>query len=181
MTSGSRLGRACRAFAIAVALAAVAAPAVASPGQVLADYLDNGAIDCEYSVSDLRGSLRLVQRGGAYDDFSGAVSARLAERLAGRSRDAAAGCAGAPAQAPPDKGAGTPSVTPATPAPAPPPGGAIAEETSLPPVMLPNDIPGPPASGPDEPLPMAFVALAGLACLLALAGAGVALIRRIRS
>jgi hypothetical protein len=139
--------------------------AMAAPNDVIADYFVDGQLNGRHSVEDLRGALAFAkERTGAdaqYSAFAEIVGEALTARLAGVEDSAEEQLK---AQTP-----GTPKTPPA----APPPADAA--------VITGNEgLPTPPATDPDDQLPLA-VPIMGIAALgLVAAGTGSAVWRRRR-
>ena len=124
-----------------------AAPAMAAPNDVIADYFVDGQLDAVYSVEDLRAALAFAQErvgsGAQYSAFADIVSQAITQDLAGTS-----GAAEEQLQAQQPR-----TRTQTTPAPDP---------TAT--VQQDEGIPTPPPSDPSDELPLAvpimgFVAL----------------------
>ena len=97
-----------RRLAVAlVLLLSATATALAGPNEVLLDYQDNGSIDQQHSLADLRAALAQSQDTSLYGSFRDAVQAELNEQIGGvRSPDG--GTPPPPARARPDAEPGAP-------------------------------------------------------------------------
>jgi len=129
-----------------------AAPALAAPNDVIADYFVDGQLDAAHSVDDLRAALAFAQErvgsGAQYSAFADIVSQAITQDLAGTS-----GAAEKQLQAQEPR-------EPVQTIPAPDPTATVAQDDGL---------PTPPPSDPTDALPaavpiMGFVAL-GLVAL----------------
>jgi hypothetical protein len=146
--------------------------AVAGPRDVFADWWADGVIDETYSLSDLRAALELPgTKGGTYDSFRDIVNGEITRLVTG-GKDGTPGSSNR--SAPPDKGASPPSQPDEGNTPNENPG------TSPPSVPVGGPSPPPAAVAQDENLPTAFIALAAVAGLLVLIGAGTAVAGRFR-
>lgn len=165
-------------------LLALAAPATASPDAVILDYGDNGRVDGEHSLADLRSALDIWQENPQYGAFADEVTAAIDRRLLGVTSGADAADPTPPADA-----AGPPRAEPAPPAvpgvatpdplaeaPAGPVGDLEGEIVAAP----LDSLPSPPVASADPGPPMALIAFAAVALILVLAGLGAAAHRRLR-
>ena len=137
----------------------------AAPNDVIADYFVDGQLNGSYSVEDLRGALASAKErtgeDGQYSAFAEIVGEAPTARLAGVDDSAKDQL---DAQRP-----GTPTQAPA----APPPVDAV--------VTTANDgLPTPPATDPDDQLPVAVPIMGFVALGLVAAGTGSAVWRRRR-
>ena len=66
-----------------ILLLATAATALGGPNEVLLDYQDNGSIDQQHSLADLRAALAQSQDTSLYGSFRDAVQAELNEQIGG--------------------------------------------------------------------------------------------------
>lgn len=167
--------------ACALALVVVA-PAYSSPDAVVLDYGDNGRVDAEHSLADLRGALAIWQDNPQYGAFADEVTRAMDRHLLGV---AAASSDVPPADAPPRASAPPPATPPTAQTPTPVDrvvegtvgdldGDLISSDTAL------DALPTPPVAtaSPGGPLPLLVLAAAAL--LLLVAGMGSAALRRIR-
>lgn len=163
----------------------LAAPAAASPDAVILDYGDNGRVDADHSLADLRSALDIWQENPQYGAFVDEVTAAIDRRLLGVAASAPAeppvpapGPDDPPrAQPAPPAVPGNASVEPATP---PAPGQVGDLEGEIVPAAALDTLPSPPLASADPGRPLALMAFAAVALALVLAGLGAAAYRRVR-
>ena len=170
-----------------VALLLVGAPAAASPEAVILDYGDNGRVDDEHSLVDLRSALDVWQDNPQYGAFADEVTAAIDRHLLG----VAAAAPETPGPEPTARRADDPPR--AEPAPPAPPGGPSDDppaprgagqvgdlEGEIVPAAPLESLPSPPVASADAGRPLELIVLAVVALVLVLAGLGTAAHRRLR-
>jgi len=145
-------------LAVITTLVAVGVAVAAGGGaqQVLGDYADDGQIQGNYSLADLRAALKLRAADPQYGAYRELVQERIDSIILG---------AGPRMPSGQQKSDEHPSA-----------GSQVQAQAQIGLPALPAPAPSAPGDGP----PLAFVVMSGLAGALALGGGGVALYRRLR-
>jgi hypothetical protein len=134
----------------------LATAAVGGPQQVLGDYADDGQIQGNYSLADLRGALKLRAADPQYGAYRELVQERIDSIILG------AGPRMPKGQQRSDEHASA--------------GTHVQSQAQIALPALPTPAPSEPGEGP----PLAFVVMSGLAGVLALSGGSIAVYRRLR-